>query len=148
MTNHIDGRGSALILVLSSPHFPLSAQPAPLLNHISFPPAMGDQSGSSRFQVLFESALKDYEMQTGISLTNHPLAQQVQICQTVESITDLLQEQARAFKEYQGSDKIMESLKSVVSFLSKVASTAALRLYFGMVYPRQPIGCSTSLIPI
>ncbi len=93
---------------------------------------MGDQSGSPRFQVLFESALRDYERQTG---TNHPLAQQLQVCQTVESITSLLQEQARALSEYRGSDKIMKSLKSVVSFLSKVTSTAALGQHFGMVYP-------------
>src|SRR6266403_6011663 len=121
---------------------------SPTPNHISFPPAMGDQSGSSRFQVLFESALQDYERQTGTTLANHPLARQLQICQSVESTTALLQEQAHAFKEFRESDKIMKSLKGVVSFLSKVASTPALGLYFGMLYPRQPIGCSTSLMPI
>ncbi len=106
---------------------------------------MGDQSRSSRFQVLFESALQDYERQTGTTLADHPLAQQLQICQTVESITDLLQEQARTLSEYRESDKIMKSLKSVVSSLSKISAIASLGQHFGMVYPRQPIGCSTSL---
>ncbi len=141
-----------LIFVPSSFHPPLLptvwTQPAPLPSRIYFPPAMGDQSRLSRFQVLFGSALQDYEKQTGTTLANHPLAQQFQICQSVESTTALLQEQAHAFKEFRESDKIMKSLKGVVSFLSKVASTPALGLYFGMVYPRQPIGCSTSLMPI
>ncbi len=139
------------ILVPSSPHFPLSGHnPLPYQTIFSFFSAcnMGDQSGSPRFQVLFESALRDYERQTGITLANHPLARQLQICQSVESTTDLLQEQARALSVYRGSDKIMKSLKSVVSFLSKVASTPAFGLYFGMVYPRLPIGCSTPLMLI
>ena len=150
MTNHIDGRGSALILVSLLPPLPIAwAQPAPLPK--PHPPStynMGDQSGSSRFQVIFDSALRDYETQTGTTLANHPLAQQLQICQTVESISDLLQEQARALSEYRGSDKIMKSLRSVVSLLSKVASTAALGRHFGLVCPRLPNVCPTSLMPI
>jgi len=109
---------------------------------------MGDQSGSSRFQVLFESALQDYEKQTGTTLANHPLARQLQTCQSVESTTALLQEQAHAFKEFRESDKIMKSLKSVVSFLSKVSATARLGQHFGLVCPRVPNGCPTSLMPI
>ncbi len=109
---------------------------------------MADQSGSSRFQVIFDSALRDYETQTGTTLANHPLAQQLQTCQTVESISDLLQEQARGLSEYRGSDKILKSLKSVVSFLSKVTSTAALGRHFSLVCPRLPNVCPTSLMPI
>jgi len=109
---------------------------------------MGDQSGSSRFQVIFDSALRDYETQTGTTLTNHPFAQQLQVCQTVESTTALLQEQAHAFKEFRESDKIMKSLKGVVLFLSSVSATARLGRHSGLVCLRLPIGCSTSLIPI
>ncbi len=141
MTNNIERTDPRSILVPPSP-YPHCLDTSRSLTKPYFFSAcnMGDQSGSSRFQVLFESALQDYEKQTGITLANHPLAQQLQICQTVESITDLLHEQARALSEYRGCDKIMKSLKSVVSFLSKVASTATLGQHFGMVYPRQPIG--------
>ncbi len=66
---------------------------------------MGDQSRSSRFQAIFDSSLNDYERQTGITLAEHPLAKQLQTCQSVESITVLLQEQARAFSEFRKSDK-------------------------------------------
>src|SRR6266478_6981179 len=141
-----------LIFVPSSFHPPLLptvwTQPAPLPSRIYFPPPMADQSRLSRFQVLFESALQDYEKQTGTTLANHPLAQQFQICQSVESTTALLQEQAHGFKEFRESDKIMKSLKGVVSFLSSISATARLGRHSGLVCLRLPIGCSTSLIPI
>ena len=109
---------------------------------------MSDQSGSYPFQVLFESALKDYENKTGISLANHPLAEQLQNCQSVDSVTTLLQEQARAFSEIRGSDKIMKLLETVVSGLSKVSAIATLGQDIGMVFPKRFVGCYTSLTPI
>ena len=104
---------------------------------------MSDQSGSSNFPSLFESALHDYEKQTGIPLANHPLARQLQNCQSIDSVTALLQEQARAFSEFRERDKIMKSLKSVVSALSKVCAIATLGQDIGMVSPGPLIGCST-----
>ena len=101
---------------------------------------MSDQSGSSRFDTLFESALHDYEEQTGISLAKHPLAEQFQNCQSVDSVTALFQEQARAFSDFRGSDKIMKSLKGVVSALSGVSAIAALGQDIGMVCPRLLMG--------
>jgi hypothetical protein len=96
---------------------------------------MSDQPRVSHFQVLFESALQDYERQTGIALANHPLAEQLQTCQSAESVTALLQEQAQAFSEFRESDKIMGSLKNVVSVLLKVSAIAALGQDFGTVCP-------------
>jgi hypothetical protein len=96
---------------------------------------MSDQS-EYHFQALFESALHDYEKQTGIPLANHPLAGQLQNCQSVDSVTTLLQDQARAFSGFRGSDRIMKSLKSVVTTLSRVSATATLAHAVGMVSPR------------
>jgi hypothetical protein len=48
---------------------------------------MSGQSASSHLKVLFETALQDYEWQTGIALANHPLAKRLQECDSVESIT-------------------------------------------------------------
>jgi hypothetical protein len=107
---------------------------------------MSDHSGPFPFYALFESALQGYEKQTGIPLANHPLAEQLQNCQSVESVTSLLQEQARALSGFRGSDKITKSLKGVVSTLSKVSATATLAI--GMVCPRPPILCFTSLMLI
>ena len=110
---------------------------------------MSDQPGPS-FQSFFEDALQDYENQTAITLANHPLAEQLQNCQSVDSITALLQEQARAFSNFQGSDKIMKSLKSVVLILSKVSGIAAIGQDISKVctMSQAPIGCPTSLRPI
>jgi hypothetical protein len=107
---------------------------------------MSNQSGPSLFQTLFESALLDYEKQTGIQLANHPFAEQLQNSQSVEFVTALLQEQARAFSKFRESDKILKSLKSVVSALSGVSTIATLGQAISMVC-HKPL-CSTSLTPI
>jgi hypothetical protein len=103
---------------------------------------MSDQLGVSRFQVLFEYALQDYERKTGITLVDHPLAGQLQTCQSAESVTALLQEQTRALSEFRESHKIMRSRKNVVSALSKISAAAALGQDFGTVCPRPSIGVS------
>ena len=68
---------------------------------------MSEQSGSARFQELFESALRAYEKKTGITLSRHPLAMKLQTCDSVEGITALLQDQAKGFKK---SDKKSSNL--------------------------------------
>jgi hypothetical protein len=103
---------------------------------------MSDNLQSSRLEALSEFAMHDYEQQTGIPLANHPLAEELQNCQSVDSITTLLQEQARVFIEFRGSDKIMKSLKSVVSALSRVSAVAAVGHNIGVVRPSLLIGYS------
>jgi len=87
---------------------------------------MAEQSGSSCFRALFESALQDYQKQTGIILPDHPFAEQLQNPHSVESITALLQGQAQVFGGFQGSDRIMKSLKSVVSVLFSLSANPAV----------------------
>ncbi len=106
---------------------------------------MSDQPGVYHFQVLFESALQDYERQTGVTLADHPLAEQLQTCKSAESITTLLHKQAQALGKFPEGGKIMGSLKNVVSVLSKISAIAALGQDFGTVCPRLPIGCPTNL---
>jgi len=94
---------------------------------------MSDQSGSSRLRALFVSALEDYEKQTNISLVKHPLAKQLSSCHSVESISSLLQDHARAFSELRGSERILKSIKCIVSFLYKLSATAAFGDNIGLV---------------
>jgi hypothetical protein len=95
---------------------------------------MGDQSQSSHFQALFESALQNYQSQTGMVLADHPLARQLQNCHSIDSVTTLLQIQARAFSEFQGDDaKIMKSLKHIVSVLYKHSASSILDEAIGLV---------------
>jgi hypothetical protein len=94
---------------------------------------MGDHSRSSHLRVLFEAALHDYQKQTGISLAEHPLAEQLQNCDTVESITAVLCEQIQAFREFQGNDKVLKPLKKAVSVLYKLSATANFGQDIGLV---------------
>ena len=100
---------------------------------------MTDQSVSSRLRTLFELALEDYEIKTKISLAKHPLAQELENCHSVESITTLLQDQARTFGEFQDRDRIMKSVKSTVSFLYKLSATTSLGDNIGMVRQKAPV---------
>jgi hypothetical protein len=84
---------------------------------------MAEQSGSSRLWALFEAALNDYEKQTDITLEKHPLAEQLQHCYTVESVTTFLQNQGRACSRSQGIDRIMESLNGTVSILYSLSTS-------------------------
>jgi fungal STAND N-terminal Goodbye domain len=78
---------------------------------------MSGQPGSSRLCVLFEAALKDYKQQTGIELAKHPLAERLQDGNSVESVTDILCEQAQDFKKFREKDKVLKPLKKVLTVL-------------------------------
>jgi fungal STAND N-terminal Goodbye domain len=85
---------------------------------------MSDRPGSSCLQVLFEAALQDYERQTGIALSKHPLAEQLQNCDSIESVTAVLREQTQAFSEFRGNDKVLKPLKKAVSVLYNLSAIA------------------------
>jgi len=106
---------------------------------------MAHQPQSAHFQALFEPALQAYEKKAGVSLTQHPLAIKLQNCDSVEAITGLFQEQARAFGNLQGSDKIMKSIKATISILTKLSSAALLTDAFGLVRQQELVVCFTSL---
>ena len=83
---------------------------------------MTNQLGSSHLQVLFEAALRDYEKKTGVVLARHPLAEKLQNCQSVDSVTVVLREQTQAFSKFQEKDKVLKPLKKVVSVLYKLSA--------------------------
>jgi hypothetical protein len=94
---------------------------------------MADPSGSAHFQARFESALQAYQTKTGITLAEHTLAVQLQSCNTIESITTLVQSQAQAFSDYQESDRIMKSIKAIVSISTSLSAAAPLADAVGLV---------------
>jgi len=105
---------------------------------------------SSTFQSLFDVALQDYEKQTATKLADHPLARQLEACDSVDSVTSFLQERARAFQEFRGEDgKCMRSLKRVVHVLYTLSTNAALGESIGLVVCRKiPLGISRLLLNI
>jgi hypothetical protein len=91
----------------------------------------------SSFQSLFDAALLDYAAQTGTKLHDHPLAKELQNCDSVDSISSVLQQEAQRFHEFRGEDgKIMKSLKSVVHVLYKFSTSSALGEGIGIVCPK------------
>ena len=84
-------------------------------------------------KVLFEAALRDYERQTGIPLAKHPLAERLQECHSVESITAVLHEQTQAFNQFRGKEKLMKLLNNAVSILYRLSACAKLGEVIGVV---------------
>ena len=123
--------------LLPHPHhhiFP--AKQTPLFRSQFFPTSdMSDQPGLSNLQVLFEAALQDYETQMGITLAKHPLAEQLQNCHSVESVTAVLRDQTQAFSKFLGNDKVLKLLEKVVSVLCKLSAHANFGPNIGLVRP-------------
>jgi hypothetical protein len=115
------------------PSFPHSEPNSPFRPHISSSPNMSDHSAPSNLKVLFEAALQDYETQTGIALAKHPLAERLQECHSIESITTVLHEQTHAFNEFRGKEKVIKLLENSVSVLHKLTTCAKLGEVIGVV---------------
>ena len=112
---------------------------APYQSH-SAPPTfdVSDESGSSRLRVLFQTALDDYEKQTGIELWRHHLAERLQDCNSVEAVTAILGEQAQNLNKFREKDKVLKPLKKVLTVLhmiSSVPSVADFAQQVGLVCP-------------
>ena len=114
-----------------SPHFacPLSSGIAsylpPALQYImSQTPATQAASSSSRFQAIFEAALKSYQRQTKKDLLVHPLAAQFQSCNSTDAILAILQDQVQEFdKSRSGDHRLTKWLSPTVNVLSAFSAT-------------------------
>src|SRR6266852_1846925 len=119
----------------------LSADRSSLLSHISFIFGMSQPSSlSSTFRILFDAALKDYKDKTGNTLIDHPIAKQLETCESVISITAILQEQARSFREFSENDgRLMKALNSSVDVLCAPSISSALNEAIGLVVRRKAV---------
>ena len=98
---------------------------------------MSQLSSSSSFQALFAAALHDYESRTGISPVNHPFAKQLEECDSLDSIIDILREQAKRFREVKGdSGKLMKSINCSVDALYILSISTVLGEGIGVVRPK------------
>jgi len=97
------------------------------------------QPTSSSLQALFSAALQDYEIQTGTRLLCHPFAKQLEMCESVSSITAILQEQAQSFREFRENDgKLMKALNSSIDVLCAPSISSALGETIGLVVRPKP----------
>ena len=120
-------------------HFPLSLHHSFTAIHAPFPRRifyffltheMANQSGPVSFQGLLESALLRYEKKTGVTLSKHPLALQLQSCNSVDDFNNLLQHKAKDIRE---SERITRSMKTIVSILTPLSSIASIPDAVGLV---------------
>ena len=67
---------------------------------------------------LVVDALCDYANLTGVDLSNNPFVENLQRCNTPDSILELLQEREKAFKEYRdGNRTLINSISPAVRVL-------------------------------
>ena len=85
--------------------------------------------------MLFEAALEDYKQQTGIELAKHPIAERLQDCHSVESVTDILREEAQDLNKFREKDKVLKPLKKVLTVLHRLSSVADFAQDVGLVCP-------------
>jgi predicted nucleic acid-binding Zn ribbon protein len=101
-------------------------------------------SSESSFQVLFNTALQEYENQTGTNLVDHPFAKQLEECDSVDSVVIILQEQSQSFREFRGDGRLMKSLVCSVDVLYTMSTNTALGEGIGLVRPKALIGVRCS----
>ena len=68
-------------------------------------PARSSCSSSSRFQAIFQAALKSYQKLTKKDLLTHPLTSQLQDCDSIADILSILQDQVREFDKSSSVDE-------------------------------------------
>ena len=81
-------------------------------------------SASSNFQDIFQAALKSYQKQTKKDLLAHPLASQLQDCDSTNAILAILQDQVRQFdKSHSGDERLTQWLDPTVNVLNAFSAT-------------------------
>ena len=108
----------------SSSAFKLSIPPPSLALVMSQTTTTADVS--SRFQALFQVALKSYQKQTMADLLAHPLASQLQSCDSTADIVAILQDQLRDLdKSRSGDERLVKWLNPTVNVLSAFSATVS-----------------------
>jgi hypothetical protein len=66
---------------------------------------MSHPSSSSNFQLIFDNALKAYQKRTKNDLLSHPLATQLEACDSPIAILALLRQQVQELNQSRSSDE-------------------------------------------
>jgi len=102
------------------------------MSHVHPTAAASSSSCSSSFQQIIDKALEAYEKRTKKNLLTHPLAEQLQTCDSPGAILLLLQQQVQANNQSQSSDeRLTKWLDPTVYVLD--AFSAALGEGIGLV---------------
>jgi hypothetical protein len=81
---------------------------------------------SLRCQAIFHAAVKTYQKQTKNDLIAHPLASQLQSCDSTSAIIAILQDQVQEFdKSRSGDERLTKWLSPTVNVLTAFSATVA-----------------------
>ena len=109
------------------PHCSLLLPPTTLLSStrtMSQTHAHPSASSSSNFQSVLDAALEAYEKKTKTKLLDHPLAAQLQTCNSPTAVISILQDLVQQFDSRRSSDERLSSwLSPTVSVLHAFSST-------------------------
>ena len=109
---------------LPSAHNPFP--PSLVMSSVSATPATTATSSKSRFQDIFQAALKSYQKQTKKDLLAHPLASQLQSCDSTAAILAILHDQVRQFEKNSASDeRLTKWLGPTVNVLNAFSATVS-----------------------
>ena len=125
----VSGRGLVRLISdkLSScadlPTLPLTHEPTTVLS-IPMSHTLRTSTSSSNFQLIFNNALKAYERRTKEDLLTHPLAAQLQSCDSLSSILIMLQQQVQELNQSNLRDeKLTKWLAPTVKVLYTFSGT-------------------------
>lgn len=80
----------------------------------------------------FEVALQNYAKRTGVALAEHPLTEELRNCDSVDSVTSVLQ-QVGAFSRFRESNKVTKPIENIVSSLYRISAVTNLDQVVGLV---------------
>ncbi|KAH9015884.1 hypothetical protein EDB84DRAFT_710810 [Lactarius hengduanensis] len=84
----------------------------------------GQTATPSDFKSILDAALTEYKKKTGKELLDHPLATEVQRCDSVDAIKAIFQGQAKAFQRFRdGDQRLMKWISPVVDILYTFSGT-------------------------
>jgi hypothetical protein len=96
----------------------------PLRQLLSMSQSTTTGEASSRFQAIFQAALKSYQKQTKADLLAHPLVSQLQSCDSTAAIVAILQDQLQDLdKSRSGDERLTKWLNPTVNVLSAFSAT-------------------------
>ena len=89
---------------------------------------------SPELKLLFEAALEEFEKRTGTNLLQHQIIDKLVNCQSADSVIDVLQQEAQAFRNFRGDDgRVMTWLKRTVDVLYILSTSSILGNGIGLV---------------
>ena len=84
----------------------------------------GPSTSTDNFAAIFNAASTEYARITGKRLDAHPLAVQLNACDSPKAVSDLLHSQAQAFTKFcKGDEKLMAVLDPTVHILFTFSAT-------------------------